>query len=125
LARDPSLPPILVDPLRRFRPDRLGIAGDFPLLPPLAECLVERLPEGLKGLLPPLPDDINLGVVRDGLEGDVWHTLIDEALPDVPPGGLLGGHSAAEFRFLDLPLPRIGEEVVGVPGAHNPRSGKG
>ncbi len=33
--------------------------------------------------LPLLPDHVDLGVVGDGLQRDVRHALVDEALPDV------------------------------------------
>ena len=59
------------------------LARDFPFLPCLAEGGVEPGAEGLQGLLPRLPDHVDLGIVGDGFEGDVRHALVDEALADV------------------------------------------
>ena len=44
---------------------------------------VQVLAQRLHRLLPAFPDDVDLGVVGDGLERDVRHALVDEALADV------------------------------------------
>src|SRR5262245_56284026 len=76
---DPMLRP------RRFAPllqPRLcpGVrpAGSDP-----AQRLIQLRPQRLQRLLVRLPDDVDLGVVGDGLQGDVRRALVDEALADV------------------------------------------
>jgi hypothetical protein len=49
--------------------------------------LVELLADGLQGLLEALPDDVDLGVVGDGLERNVGDALVDEALANVVVSG--------------------------------------
>ena len=59
------------------------LARDFPFLPGFLEGLVQLLAQRFEGLLPFVLDDINLGVVGDGFEGDVRDALIDEAVAEV------------------------------------------
>ncbi len=65
------------------------LAGDFPFLPVGAAGFVELLSQRFEFFLPMVPDDIDLGVVGDGLERDMRHALIDEAVADV--GGVVSG----------------------------------
>ncbi len=74
-----------------------------------------------------LPDHIDLGVVGDRLEGDVRHALIDESLADVAAHRRRGRDPAGQFALFDLALAAVGEEVIGIAGAHDPgaRQGEG
>ena len=47
---------------------------------------VQLFPQRLQLLLEVLPDGVDLCVVGDVTELDVWHPLIDEALADVAMG---------------------------------------
>ena len=89
LAGNAGLPPVGVQFLRRVRPLGLGLAWNLPLLPGLLERGVQRLAQWFQLRLPLLPDDIDLRVVGDGLQGDVRNALIDEAVADVAVDGLL------------------------------------
>ena len=88
LPGDARLPPVGVQLLGRLRPGLVRLARNFPFLPLLLECGVQLLAQRLQLRLPLLPDDIDLGIVGDGLERDVRHALIDEAVADVPVHGL-------------------------------------
>ena len=101
------------------------MARDFPFLPVAVHRLVELPAQGLQLLLVLFPDDIDFGVVGNGLQSDVRHPLIDEALADVPLGGRIGGRFAGEFRFLGLAFGRIRQQVVRVTSAHDPGAGQG
>ena len=98
------------------------LARDFPLLPLLAEGGVEPGAEGLQGLLPRLPDHVDLGIVGDGFQGDVRHALVDEALADVPAGRCLRRRALRDLAFLALPLGAVGEQVPGIARAHDARA---
>ena len=76
-----------------------------------AHCLVQCFAQRLQIGLPLVPDDINLRVVGDGLERDVRHALIDEAVTDVPLHRLRTRRGAGDFGFLDLAFARIGQQV--------------
>ena len=52
--------------------------------------------------LPSVPDDIDFGVVGDGLERDVRHALINEAVTDIAARGLRARRGATGLRFLLL-----------------------
>src|SRR5262249_53401519 len=88
LSRDARLPPVSVQLPRGIRPLGLGVARDLPLFPLLLERGVQLRAQRLERLLPLLPDDVDLRVVRDRLEGDVRYALVDEALADVAARGL-------------------------------------
>ena len=60
--------------------------------------LAERFQLGLVGFV----DDVDLGVVGDGLERDVRHALVDEALTDGAVGRRVGRRRFREFGFLRL-----------------------
>ena len=81
------------------------LAGDFPLLPFLAKGLIELLAQRFQCFLEFLPNDIDLGVVGDGLEGDVGHPFIDKTLANVATGGLGRWCGMGNFGFLDADLP--------------------
>ena len=102
LAGDAAFPPVAVHLLCLLRPGLVGLARDFPFLPRLAEEGIEALADRLQHLLPFLPDDVDLGIVGDGLEGDVGHALIDEAQADIAMGGLVRRHRAGDLGFLLL-----------------------
>ena len=76
------------------------------------------------GGLPPVPDDVDLGVVGDGLEGDVGHPLTDEAVADAAVSGLAGGEATGNFRLFLLTFRAVGEEIVGITGAHDAGAGQ-
>ena len=88
----------------------------------LAEGGVEPGAERLQGLLPRLPDHVDLGIVGDGFQGDVGHALVDEALADVAAGGRLRRRALRDLGFLALPLGAVGEQIPGIARAHDARS---
>ena len=111
--------------LDRFRrPVLVRLAGNLPLRPVAIEPGVQVVAQRLQRLLPALPDDVDLGVVGDRLERDVRHPLVDEPLPDVAVRRRLRGRLAGDLGFLALPLRTVGEQVVRVARAHDPRTGK-
>ena len=89
----------------------------------LSAC-VQLLAQRLQLRLPLVPDDIDLGVVGDGLERDVRHALIDEAVADVPMHGLRARRGAGDFGFLDLAFAGIGQQVIRIPRAHDAGAGQ-
>ena len=95
-----------------------GLAGDFPFFPLLLERRVELLAQRFQRRLELLPDDVDLGVVGDGLERDVRHALIDEALADVAVGRSLDGTecvTSASFELAVLADRRAGSKGSGRP----------
>ena len=69
---------------------------------------------------------LDVRVVGDGLEGDVRHALVDEALADVAFGrSTRGGMLAGELRLLLDAFGRVGQQVVGVLGGHEAGAGQG
>ena len=121
LAGDARLPPFGVRGRGVGRPAFAGLARDFPLLPCLAEGGVEAGAERLQGLLPRLPDHVDLGIVGDGFQGDVGHALVDEALADVAAGGCFRRRALRDLGFLPLPLGAVGEQIPGIARAHDAR----
>ena len=71
------------------------------------------------------PDDVDLGVVGDGFEGDVGDALIDEAVGHVAVDGFRAGGGANDFRFLELALAGIRQQVIGITRAHDAGAGQG
>ena len=88
---------------------RVLVARNLPLLPGLLERGVQRLAQRLQLRLPLVPDDIDLCVVGDGLEGDVRYALIDKALADVAAGGLARWRGAGDFGLLELAVATVGQ----------------
>ena len=121
LTGDARLPPLGVRGCGVSRPVLAHLARDFPFLPSLAEGGVEPGAERLQGLLPALPDHVDLGVVGDGFEGDVRHALVDEALADVTACRRFRRRALRDLGFLLLPLGTVGEQIPGVARAHDPR----
>jgi hypothetical protein len=70
-------------------------------------------------VLPFVPDHVDLGVVGDGFQGDVRHTLINETVADVALHRLGAGGRAGDFGFLDLALTRVGQQVKRITCAHD------
>ena len=69
---------------------------------------------------------LDVRVVGDGLERDVRHALVDEALADVARrSGTSGGMLAGQLRFLLDALGRVGQQVVGILGGHQAGAGQG
>ena len=93
-------------------------------MPGLLERGVQLLAQRLQLRLPLFPDDIDLRVVGDGLERDVRHALIDEAVADVPLHGLRTRRGAGDFGFLELALAGIGQQVKGITRAHDAGTGQ-
>ena len=87
--------------------------------------LVQIVPEGFELFLELVVDNVDLGVVGDGAEGDVGHTLVDEPLADVAVGGHFRGGTAGKLGFLELAVAAVGENVVGIPRAHDAGAGQG
>ena len=80
------------------------------------------------GFQPPLevlPDDVDLDVVGDGAQGDVRHALVDEALADVAVAGGFGGGLTLDLGLFQLAGAAVGEQVVGIAGAHDAGAGQG
>ena len=98
--------------------------GNLPLLPVAVEPGVQVLTQRLQRLLPPFPDDVDLGVVGDRLERDVRHALADEALPDVAVRRRVRWRLARDLGFLAPPVRTVGEEVVRVAGTHDSGTGE-
>ena len=124
LPLDPRLPPSGMEVPVGFRPIRPGLSGDFPFLPSLIESGVQLLAQRLQSFLEPLPDHVDLNVVGDHSGSDVRHALVHEALADVAPSRGLGRCRTRDFRFLALPLHAVGEQVVWIARAHDPRPGQ-
>src|SRR5215831_19334146 len=104
-------------------PQRATLRGPdavSPILPMIVERSVQAAPQRLQRLLPPLPDDIDLGVVGDRLQGDMRHPLIDETLANIVVGWCVFGGQAAGLTFLPLPLGAIGQQVIRIASPHNP-----
>ena len=96
--------------------------------PPLAtHHRINLRPQRLQFRLPLFPDHVDLGVVGNRLEGDVGHPFIDKAVAQLAIGGLAGRWCAGDFGILELPFARIGQQIVGVAGAHDAgaRQGQG
>ena len=126
LACNARLPPVGVEFSGGIRPFGVGVAGDFPLLPCRRGGFQTRPYSGVQLFaqrfqlrLPLVPDDVDLGVVGDGFQGDVRHALVDEAVAEVAARGLAGGRGAGDCGFLDLAVATVGEQVVGIAGAHD------
>ena len=88
--------------LRLRRPLHVGVARDLPFLPLLLQCHIERLAQRLESLLKILPDDVDFGIVGDGLERDMGNALVDEPLADVTVSRCARRCCARNFRFLIL-----------------------
>ena len=124
LPGDARLPPFGVQLLRCLRPLVVRLARNFPFLPVLLERGVQLLAQRLQLRLPLVPDDIDLGVVGDGLERDVRHALIDEAMADVAVHRLRTRRGAGDFGFLELAFAGIGQQVKRIARAHDAGTGQ-
>ena len=84
LACDALFPPLLVQPSRASagHPSSAsrGISHSSHDSP---SSVFSSVRSGSSRCLELLPDDVDLGVVGDVAEHDVWHALVDEALADV------------------------------------------
>ena len=118
LPRDPRGPPVGMEFIGLGRPVSVSPSGNLPLFPLLLHGFVERLAKRLHRRLPLVVDDVDLGVVGDALERDVWHALVHEAETDVAVRRLRGRRRCGHLRFFILALAGVGEQVVGVAGAH-------
>ena len=121
LPGDARLPPVGMRGRGVSGPTRGCLARDVPFLPRHAEGGVEPGTQRLQGLLPRLPDHVDLGIVGDGFQGDVGHALVDEALADVAASGCLRGRALRDLGFLALPLGTVGEQIPGIARAHDTR----
>ena len=93
----------------------------FPLF---THYYIQLFQQRLQRFLKSLPDHVDLGVVGDGLEGDVGDALVHEPLADVVVGGCFRGDLTGERGFLDLADAAVGEQVVRVTGAHDAGAGQ-
>jgi hypothetical protein len=127
LAGDALLPEGGEQWLSGWWPVGRAFAGDFPLLERLREAGGGRqlLAERRELAFVLLPDDVDLGVIGDVAELDVWHALVDEAVADVSARPGLRGGRASDFGLLQLPLAAVREEVVRITRAHDPRPREG
>lgn len=122
LAGDAGFPPLGMGLPGRVGPAGFGVAGDFPFFPLFLERLVELFAERLEFLLPVFPNNIDFGVVGDGLEGDVRHALIDESETQIAMSRLRRHGIMGDFGFLLLPVAGIGEHIIGIARAHDART---
>ena len=107
--------------LGRLRRPLLGcLPWNLPLLPVAIKPRVQVPAQRLQCLLPPFPDDVDLHVVGNGLQGDVRNAFANEALPHVTTRGRLRWHRAADLRLLALPIPTVCKHVVWVASTHDP-----
>ena len=74
--------------------------------------------------LPFLPDDVDLGVVGDRFQRDVRRALVDEALADVVVRRRVGLDFARDLLLLARGPPAVGEQIIGIARAHQPRAGE-
>ena len=121
LPGDARLPPLGVCGNGVGGPVVARLTRDIPLNPRLVEGGVEPGAEGLQGLLPALPDHVDLGVVGDGFQGDVGHALVNETLADVAAGGRFRRRALRDLGFFLLPFRAVGEQVPGIARAHDAR----
>ena len=125
LPGDARLPPCGVRRRSIIRPALSRLARDFPFLPWRAEGGVEPGAERLQGLLPRLPDHVDLGIVGDGFQGDMGHALVDEALADIAARGDFGGRALGDLRLFPLALGAVGEQIPGIARTHDARPRQG
>jgi hypothetical protein len=102
-----------------------SLAGHLPVLEVEAALVVDGMPQRLQDFLELLPDDVDLGVVRDRLQGDVRDPLVDEAMADVAVGRGRRRCRARDLGLLELALVGVREEVIGVARAHDAYAGQG
>ena len=124
LPRNAGLPPVCVQLLRRVGPLSVSLAWNLPLLPGLLERGVQRLAQRLQLPLPFVPDHVDLCVVGDGFKRDVRHSLIDEAMADIPVHRLRTRRGASDFGFLELAFTGIGQQVKRITRAHDAGTGQ-
>jgi hypothetical protein len=118
LTLAPRLPPGRMQRRGLLWPRSAGRTGNLPLCPVLAQQPVQFAGQPLQFRLPARMNRVDLGVVGDGLERDVRHALVDEALADIAGGGQAGRRLPAEFRLFPRAGGRIGQQVIGIAGGH-------
>ena len=91
----------------------------------LAERGIELRAQRLQRLLPFLPDDVDLGVVGDVFERDMRHALVDEAEADVAMRRVGLRWRARDLGLFALAFGAVGEQIIGIARAHQPRARKG
>src|SRR5208282_1372193 len=69
--------------------------------------------------LPPVPNNVDLGVIRDRFQGNVRYPFVDETLPNIPVRRLKTRCSAGSLGLFEFAFTRIGEQIVGVAHAHD------
>src|SRR5215472_4753824 len=111
---DASLPPVGVQFLRWLRPRFVRFPRNLPFLPLFLERAGELLAQRLQHTLPLVPDDVDLSVVGDGLEGDVRHAFVDESEANVAVNGLRTRRSVGYFGLLELAFAGISQQVIRV-----------
>ena len=100
-------------------PALVRLTRDLPLLPGRAQRGVQPFPQRLQPLLVILPDHVDLGIVGDRPQRDMRHAFINEALADVAVAERFRGRLAFDLGLLQLPGAAVGEQVVGIAGAHD------
>jgi len=55
----------------------------------------------------------------------MWNTFVHKTVADAVVGRFARGNAPPEFRFLLLPLGRIGKEVEGITGTHQASASQG
>ena len=61
----------------------------------------------LQGLLPLIPDDVDLSIIGDRLEGDMWHSLVDEPVTYIAMHRLRADLALGDHRLFLLTITRI------------------
>ncbi len=127
LPRPLQLHELCVRRLRRVVPAGRGRERDLPLFRRralvFARMLRQLLPQIERGVLVFLPDDVDLGIVRDRLQCDVRHARVDEALRDLAVR-LADDRLAGDFHLLLHARVTIRQQIVRKLRRHEPRPRK-
>src|SRR5690606_669324 len=105
-----------------LRPIRFRVARHFPLFPLLTKYRIQSLSQGLEVLLVLLPYNVDLRVVRDGLEGNSRHPLVHKALSDISSRGPSCDIRSRDLGLLSQTFRTIRKQVIGIPSSHEASS---
>src|SRR5579862_9306342 len=83
LSGNTSFPPISVQFFNSVRPLGIGVTWNLPFLPRLFDRGIQLFTQLFQLCLPLVPDNVDLGVVGNGFERDMWNTFINEAVTDI------------------------------------------
>src|SRR5580658_1799204 len=71
-----------------------------------------------------LPEDVDLGVIGDGFEGDMRGAFIDKAVAHVLMGGRVRLNLARYRLLLGSAISAVSKQKIGIFGRHQPRAGE-